>query len=61
MTEHISSRPKGVRSVYYAMSALNASAVLDDSRRSAKPICSISIMVALEFEMPRKGGTLEGK
>ena len=44
-----------------AMSALNASAVLDDSRRSAKPICSISIMVALEFEMPRKGGTLEGK
>lgn len=44
-----------------ATSALSASAVLVDSRRSAKPIDSISIMVAFEFEMPRKIGTLEGK
>lgn len=45
----------------YAMSALSASAVLVDSRRSAKPIDSISIMIAFEFEMPRKTGALEGK
>ena len=43
------------------MSALNTSAVFGDSRRRAKPIDSISIMVAFEFEMPRKIGTLEGK